>query len=80
MNTALWILQGILGLKLLTAAYTHGLRHTNPGIRHGNDAMVLPAKAVLIASSVLMLAGVLGLLGPMVPGVPPWAAPVAACG
>ena len=69
MNTVLWIIQGVLAMKLLTAVHTHALRHP-PELGLGVDTMGW-ARPVLIASSVLMLLGVLGLLAPIVPEVPP---------
>jgi len=73
METFLWIVQGVLALKMLSAAYTHGLRQ-------GIDSMGPTAKPVLAASALLMVLGSLGLVGPILSGIPAWMVPVAAAG
>lgn len=80
MHTFLWIVQGVLVLKLLTAAYTHGLRHGEPKLRRGVESMGPTATPVLVGSSIMMLIGALGLLAPLVLHVPPWVVPTAATG
>ncbi len=80
MHTFLWIVQGVLVLKLLTAASTHGARHGEPALGHGVESMGRTAKPVLVGSSIMMLVGALGLLTPLVLHVPPWVVPSAASG
>jgi hypothetical protein len=68
MNTVLWILQIILGIKLLSVSYTHGLRQSQPTMQDaiwkmGNFARPLHyaiALAAFIGAVGLTLPGVLG--------------------
>lgn len=39
MTTALWIIQVILGIKLLSVAYTHGLRQSQPTMQDAIQKM-----------------------------------------
>jgi hypothetical protein len=80
MNTVLWIIQGILALKLLTAVYTHAIRLPKSELGRSVDKMGSAARPALIASSVLMLLGVLGMWVPTVSEVPSWMVPAAASG
>jgi len=80
MNTFLWIVQGVLALKLLTAAYSHGLGRKGPEWRQGAESVGSMAKGVSAAASILMLAGALGLVGLIGPGILPGVVPAAGAG
>jgi hypothetical protein len=78
MNTILWVLQVILCIKFISAAYTHGLRQDRPEIQRGIQKMGAPARPLLfliagslsLGSAALVLPGIFGALA----GLVPWAA------
>lgn len=69
MDTALWIIQIILSIKLATVSYTHGLRQSQPTMREALQKMgkfsrpflYLISVCTFIGAVILVLAGVLGL-------------------
>lgn len=64
MDTALWIVQAILAVKLLTAALSHVLGHSRPAMRLALQKSGKSARPLLSAAGLLMLAGALGLILP----------------
>lgn len=78
MNLALWIVQVILAIKLLTAAFSHGVRQSKPEMKQAIEKMGathrfwhnLVAVLVLIAALGLILPGLLGFQ----PALTVWAA------
>jgi hypothetical protein len=80
MSTFLWIVQGVLAVKLLSAAYNHGLGRSGPEWRQGADSIGSMDKGVSVTASILMFAGALSLVGPVVPGVPLGVVPAAGAG
>jgi VIT1/CCC1 family predicted Fe2+/Mn2+ transporter len=68
MNTALWIIQIILGIKLINVSYTHGLQQSKATMQQAIERMgqisrpllYLVAVGTLIAAIGLLLPGVLG--------------------
>jgi choline-glycine betaine transporter len=72
MNTILWILQAILSIKSLSAAFTHGLRHGQPQMQYGIQEMGQIAQPLLIVIAVLTALASIGLVAPVIPGVPRW--------
>ena len=78
MNIALWIVQVILAIKLLTAAFSHGVRQSKPEMQQAIEKMGathrfwhnLVAVLVFIAALGLILPGLLGFQ----PALTVWAA------
>jgi hypothetical protein len=75
-NIVLWIVQAILAIKLLTTAFTHGLRHDKPTLREAiqkyglgaGPMLYLAALGTLLVALGLVLPGLLGagwLVSPM---------------
>ena len=69
MDTALWVIQIILSIKLITVSYTHGLRQSQPTMqaaiqklgKFSHPLLYLISVCTFIGAVVLVLAGVLGL-------------------
>jgi hypothetical protein len=69
MDMALWIVQIILSIKLVTVSYTHGLRQSQPTMQEAIRKMgqfsrpflYLISACTFIGAVILVLAGVLGL-------------------
>jgi len=69
MDMALWIIQIILSIKLLTVSYTHGLRQSQPTMQEAIQKMgkfsqpllYIISACTFIGAVILALAGVLGL-------------------
>jgi len=78
LNIALWIVQVILAIKLLTAVFSHGVRQSKPEMQQAIEKMGathrfwhnLVAVLVLIAALGLILPGLLGFQ----PALTVWAA------
>ncbi len=64
MNIALWILQTILAIKLITVTLDHGLIPTKPSIQDARQKMGRPARGWLGLAAGGSLLGALGLLLP----------------
>jgi hypothetical protein len=68
MNTALWVIQIILGIKLITVSYTHGLRQSQPTMQEAiqnlgkvsRPLLNIVAFCTFIGTAGLILPGVLG--------------------
>lgn len=78
MQTALWIVQIILGIKLLNVAYTHGLRRSQPTMQ---DAIQKMGKAATPIHYVIAISAFVGTMGLILPGVfasPTWTTSVTA--
>ncbi|HNR46030.1 MAG TPA: DoxX family protein [Anaerolineaceae bacterium] len=78
MNTALWIIQIILSIKLMTTAYSHGLRQDQATMREARLKLGRPGRALLYATAIGTTAGALGLILPGVIGTTGWMTPTAA--
>lgn len=77
MSTVLWIIQVILGIKFLTAAFNHGFRQERLTAESRLQQRGIPARPVLTATALLLLIGCLGLLLPaagVFMNLPPFAA------
>jgi hypothetical protein len=69
MDMALWIIQIILSIKLITVSYTHGLRQSQPTMQEAiqklgkfsKPLLTIISVCTLIGAGILVLAGVLGL-------------------
>ena len=69
MNMALWIIQIILCIKLVTVSYTHGLRQSQPTMQEAiqklgefsQPLLYIISVSTFIGAVILVLASVLGL-------------------
>jgi hypothetical protein len=73
MSTFLWILQVVLAVKLVTTAYSHGVR-PDPAKMKGTGAgrrplLALTAAALLVIAAGLILPGALGVWAWLTPWV-----------
>jgi uncharacterized membrane protein YphA (DoxX/SURF4 family) len=64
MNTALWIIQIILGIKLLSVSFSHGLRQSQPSMRESIQKMGGHAESLHYGIAICTLIGTIGLLLP----------------
>jgi hypothetical protein len=78
MNTALWIIQIILGIKLITVSYTHGLRQSQSTMQEAIQKMGKFSQPILYIISVCTFVGTLGLILPGVLGSSTWITSVTA--
>lgn len=78
MNTALWIIQILLGIKFITVSYTHGLRQSQPAMRQAIQRMGKSSQPWLYVTAVCTLIGSISLILPPAIGVLTWITPVAA--
>jgi len=78
MNTALWIIQIILGIKLITVSYTHGLRQSQPTMQEAIQKMGNLAQPLLYIIVVCTFIGTIGLILPGFLGSSTWITPVTA--
>ena len=78
MNFALWVIQIILGIKLMTVSYTHGLRQSQPTMHGAIQKMGKFSQPILVIIAVCTFIGTLGLILPGVLGLPTWITPVTA--
>ena len=78
MNTVLWILQVILSIKLISVAFTHGVRHDQAHMQQAIRKTGHMARPLLMVIAMLMLAGAISLLLPAAFRVPTWITPLAA--
>jgi len=69
MDMALWIIQIILSIKLVTVSYTHGIRQSQPTMQEAiqklgkfsQPLLYIISACTFIGAVILALAGVLGL-------------------
>jgi len=78
MNIALWIIQAILGIKLITVSYTHGLRQSQPTIQEAIQKMGKFSQTLLSIIAACTFIGTLGLILPGILGLPTWITPLTA--
>jgi hypothetical protein len=64
MNTVLWILQIILGIKLLSVSYTHGLRQSQPTMQDAIRRMGRLGVSLHYAVAISTFAAAIGLILP----------------
>lgn len=79
MNTFLWIIQVILGIKLITVTYTHGLRQRLATMQETIPRLGKAARPLLTLAAAGTLLGTLGLLLPGVTNLPGIITPISAC-
>ncbi len=77
-NTALWVIQIILGIKMLNVSYSHGLRQSQPTIQEAMQKMGRFSQPFLYLIPVFTLMGTMGLILPGVLGSSTWIIPVTA--
>lgn len=78
MNIALWVIQAILAIKLISTSFSHGLRRSQPAMKEAVEKMgtgsrfwhTLVAILALIAAAGLILPGLTGFF----PQLTVWAA------
>ena len=70
MHTALWVLQIILGIKLLSVSYSHSLRQSQPTMRNAIQKMGSMAGFLHYGIALFTFAGAIGLILPGVLGSP----------
>jgi len=78
MNFILWAIQIILGIKLITVSYTHGLRQAQPTMQDAIQKMGKFSHPFLYIIAVGTFIGTLGLILPGILGSPTWITPVTA--
>lgn len=78
MNIALWVLQVILGIKFISVAFTHGVRHDQAQMQQSIQKMGPVARPLLILIAILTLAGAVSLVAPAVFAALAWITPLAA--
>jgi hypothetical protein len=66
MNIALWIVQGILAVKLISVSYTHAFRQSLPTMQ---DAILRMGKSSRLILALVAFATFVGALGLILPGV-----------
>ena len=77
-DKALWIIQIILGIKMLNVSYSHGLRQSQPSMQEVIQKMGKFSKPLLYMISVCTFIGTIGLILPGVFGSPTWITPMSA--
>ncbi len=75
MNSLLWALQIILSIKLVSAAYTHGLRQDKESIQEAIQKLGAVARPLLAVAATGMLLVAAGLILPGVMGTASWLTP-----
>lgn len=78
MDSALWIVQIILSIKLITVAYTHGLRQSQPTMREAIQKLGKISQPLLYITAMCTFIGTLGLILPGIFGTTTWLIPVTA--
>jgi putative oxidoreductase len=72
MDTALWIIQIILAIKLINVAFTHGFRQSLPSMQEAIQKTGKGARPILSVVAAGTFLGVLGLILPGVLGLSSW--------
>ena len=78
MNIVLWILQIVLGVKLVSVAYTHGLRPDPTKMQRGRQRMGAVTRPLLATIALCAILGGAGLILPAATGILTWLTPLAA--
>lgn len=79
MNTVLWVVQGILAVKLIATAVSHVFQHHLETMQEAIQTFGA-AIPLLYCSGVLMFFGGLALFLPAVATIPSWVIPITATG
>jgi len=75
MNSILWALQIILSIKLVSVAYTHGLRQGKASVQEAIGKLGAMARPMLAVAAICTLLGAAGLVIPAAVGVMAWLTP-----
>lgn len=75
MNIALWVLQVILGIKLVSTAVSHAFGGSKADMQAARSKLGRPARFLHPAVALVSLLGALGLLLPGLIGWPAWLTP-----
>ena len=75
MNNILWALQIILSIKLVSVAYTHGLRQDKTSLQEAIQKWDAVARPMLTLVAICSLLGAAGLIIPAALGVMSWLTP-----
>lgn len=78
LNTILWIVQILLGLAFLGAAYGHTLGYARSVVRSGMTWMAAVGRQRMAIIGSLEILGAVGLVLPAATKILPWLTPVAA--
>lgn len=78
MSTALWIIQIILAIKLISVAFTHGFRQSLPSMQEAIQKTGKVSRGILYAVATGTFLGALGLILPGVLGASSWITTVTA--
>jgi len=78
MNIILWILQGILAVKFISIAFTHGLRQDQDMMQQGIAKMGASTRPLLSLIAAVVFLGCVGLVGPGALGLLTWLTPFVA--
>ena len=78
MSIALWIIQIILGIKLITVSYTHGFRQSQSTMQEAIQKMGRLSQPLLNIIAVCAFIGTIGLILPGVLGSLTWITSVTA--
>jgi hypothetical protein len=72
MEIALWVVQVILGIKLITVTWTHGPGRARPNMQAAIDKLGRAARPLLHGVAALAFIGTLGLILPGLIGASAW--------
>ena len=78
LNTILWIIQIILGIKLITVTFTHGFRQSAPSMQEAMQKMGKGSQPLHYIIALCTFIGTLGLILPGLPGSAVWIIPAMA--
>lgn len=78
MNTILWIIQIILGIKLITVTFTHGFRQSASSMQDAMQRMGKGSQPLHYIIALCTFIGTLGLILPGLLGSPAWIVPAMA--
>ena len=78
MNIVLWVLQVALAVKLVSVAYTHGIRPDPTKMERGLQRLGAAARPLLTLIAVAAFLGGVGLVLPALTGIMTWLTPLSA--
>ncbi len=78
MHTALWIVQIVLTVKLLSVTWTHGINPNSREMKEARQKMINDGKMLLMLSAITTLIAGAGLILPMALKLYAWLTPLAA--
>ena len=78
MNVLLWVIQGILAIKLVSVSFTHAFQRSLPTMQEAIQKLGKASRWVLTLVAIVTFLGALGLILPGILGVTPRITPVTA--